>query len=107
MQAHLRKIRISPKKVNVLAEIIRDKDALIALDILKFTPQKAAKLLYKVLNSAVSNAEKNFQKESKDLWIKEIIVNKGPSFRRNIPSARGRALPITKPTTHISVILSV
>jgi large subunit ribosomal protein L22 len=106
MKAHLRRVRISPKKVNVVAGLVRGKNALEALDILKFTNKKAATFLYKALLSAVSNAENNDGKTKESLFIKEIIINKGPVFKRHVPSARGRALPLNKPTAHISIELT-
>lgn len=105
MKAHLRQTRISPKKANIVAGLVRGKDAAQALDILKFTPKKSAATLYKVVQSAVSNAENNDGITVDKLKIKSITVNKGPVFRRFIPSARGRALPLAKPTSHISVEL--
>ena len=105
MKAHLRKVRISPKKTNIVAGLVRGKNVLDALNILKFTPKKAAQFLYKVIQSAVSNAENNNKEKKDDLKIKEIIVNKGIVWKRHLPSTRGRALPIKKPTTHISVTL--
>ncbi len=106
MKAHLRKIRISPKKVNLVAELIRKKKVEIALDYLSFMPKKAAKLLYKVLKSAMSNATNNDKSESDKLYISSIVVNKGPVYKRFLPSTRGRALPLHKPTAHISIFLS-
>lgn len=105
MIAHLRRIRISPKKANLVAGLVREKPAVEALEILKFTPKKAAKILYKVLQSAVANAKNNNEKSPDSLFIKHIIINKGPVYRRHIPSTRGRALPIGKPTAHISIEL--
>ncbi|MCF7917669.1 50S ribosomal protein L22 [Candidatus Gracilibacteria bacterium] len=105
MKAHLKQIRISPKKTNVVAGLVRGKSVIEALNILKFTPKKAAQYLYKVLHSAVSNAENNDSQKREDLLVKEIIVNKGLVLKRFLPSTRGRALPLQKPTTHISVIL--
>jgi large subunit ribosomal protein L22 len=105
MKAHLKQIRISPKKTNVVAGLVRGKNVLEALDILKFTPKKAAHHLFKVIHSAMSNAENNEQKKRENLVIKEIVVNKGLVLKRYLPSTRGRALPLRKPTTHISVIL--
>lgn len=106
MIAHLRRVRISPKKVNIVAGLVRGKSAQEALDILKFTPKKASHHLYKVVASAVANAENNDGKKADVLVVKEITVNKGPVFKRFIPSARGRALPLAKPTAHISVELT-
>ena len=105
MKAHLRGIRISPKKANIVAGLVRGKSAVEALNILRFTPKKASKLLYKVLHSAVSNAEHNGGANRDDLVIKQIIVNRGSFHKRHLPSTRGRALPIQKPTAHITIEL--
>ncbi|MCK5460890.1 50S ribosomal protein L22 [Candidatus Gracilibacteria bacterium] len=105
MKAHLRRVRISPKKTNLVAGLVRGKDAVEALSFLKFAPQKAGAVLYKVLHSAVANAENIGGKIRENLKIKSIVVNKGPFYKRSQPSTRGRALPISKPTAHISVEL--
>ncbi len=105
MKAHLRRTRTSPKKANIVAGLVRGKDAQEALDILRFTPKKSAALIYKVLQSAVSNAENNDGMSVDKLKVKSIIINKGPVYRRYVPSPRGRALPLSKPTAHISVEL--
>jgi len=105
MQAFLRKVRISPKKANLVAGLVRWKAALEALDILKFAHKKAADFLYKAIKSAISNAENNEKARATDLWVKEIVVNNGEVWKRIIPSSRGRSLPIQKPTAHISVLL--
>jgi large subunit ribosomal protein L22 len=105
MKAHLRGIRISSKKANIVAGLIRKKDVLEALNILKFTAKKSAKVLYKVLYSAISNAEKNNDKNRANLKIKEIVITKGTFLKRFLPSTRGRALRLNKPTAHISIEL--
>ena len=105
MKAHLRRTRISPKKANLVAGLIRGKSVEEALQILKFTPKKAAKTLYKVVHSAAANAEQNDSQTRSDLMIKTVLVTKGPFYKRFLPSARGRALPINKPTSHITVEL--
>ncbi len=105
MKSHLRDIRISPKKTNVVAGLVRGKSATDALDILKFTPKKAAQLLYKAVHSAVANAENSGQGKREELSVKEVVINKGAVQKRYVPSTRGRALPLRKPTTHISVTL--
>jgi len=105
MKAHLRQYRVSPKKANVVAGLIRNKSAVEALEILKFTPKKSAQVLYKVLHSAVANAENNDSENRDNLWIKSVIINKGPVWKRYLPSTRGRALPLRKPTSHITVEL--
>lgn len=106
MKSHLRKIRISPKKANIVAGLVRGKDAVEALNILKFTPKKAAAILYKALHSAVANAENNDNKKREGLMIASLLINKGPVYKRHLPSTRGRALPISKPTTHITIELA-
>ena len=106
MKAHLRRTRISPKKANIVAGLIRGKSANEALDILKFTPKKASAILYKTLHSAVSNAEANDNKKRDNLKIAAVIINKGPVYKRHMPSTRGRALPIHKPTSHITIELT-
>ncbi len=105
MKAHLRRVRVSPKKANVVAGLVRGKSVSEALDTLKFTPKKSAKILYKVVHSASQNAVNNDGKKLEDLKIKSLIINKGPFYKRFLPSARGRALPLNKPTAHISVEL--
>lgn len=103
MIAHLRKIRISSKKANLVAGIVRGMPVEKALKTLKFTPKKAAKILYDVIQSAASNAENNFKQNPETLVIKEIIVNEGTTYKRHQPVSRGRAHPILKRTAHITV----
>lgn len=78
-----------------------------ALTTLKKLPKTGAQILYKVVHSAMANAEQNDGQKRKDLYIKELIVNKGAAFRRYVPMARGRARPIDKFTSHITVKLGV
>ncbi len=103
MKAILRRIRISPKKANLVAELVRNKNALEAVDILNFTPKKAAKVLKKVVQSAIANAEENNKQKKEGLYIKEIIVTEGPTYKRSLPISRGRMHPILKRTSHITV----
>lgn len=107
MKAIARNIRISPKKANLIAGLVRKKNAQEALSILKFTPKKGAKLLYKVLHSAMANAENNFKQKKDSLVIKEIIVTEGPTFKRSVPVSRGRVHPILKRNAHITVTLGL
>ena len=106
MKASLRNVRISPKKVNLVAELVRTADLDQALATLEFTPKKAAKILYKVVASAKANAETNNNAKSEDLFIKEIKISKGMTIKRFIPISRGRAHPINKFCSHIHVILA-
>lgn len=105
MKAILRQVRISPKKANLVAELVRRKPATEAVDILKFTPKKAAPILKKLIESAIANAENNLKQKKENLYIKEIIVNEGPTYKRRIPVSRGRAHPLLKRTSHIIVEL--
>lgn len=107
MKAIARHIRISPKKANLVAGLVRKKNAAEALDILKFTPKKAAKILHKVIKSAVANATNNFKQKAEDLEIKEIVVTEGVMFKRSVPISRGRMHPILKRNSHITVIVGL
>ena len=105
MKAILRRTRISPKKANLVAALVRRKKALEAVDILKFTPKKAALILKKLIESAIANAENNMNQDKDSLNIKEIIVTEGPTYKRSIPISRGRTHPLLKRTSHITVKL--
>jgi large subunit ribosomal protein L22 len=107
MKAILRAIRITPKKANLIAGMIRKKPAKEALTILKYTPKKAAKLIYKLLTSAMANASNNFKQDENTLIVKEVVVNKGPTFKRGVPVSRGRVYPILKRTSNIIILLEV
>ncbi len=107
MKAVLRRIRISPKKANLVAGLVRGKKVKEALDILKFTPKKGAKILYKVLHSSASNAKNNFKQSFDDLVVSKVLVTKGPTHKRSLPISRGRLHPIRKRTSHITVEVGV
>lgn len=105
MKAILRQVRISPKKVNLIAAMVRNKKVTDALDLLHFVPKKAAPILKKVISSAMANAENNFKQEREALYIKEIVVTEGTTLKRGVPISKGRVHPIKKKTTHITVKL--
>jgi large subunit ribosomal protein L22 len=105
MKAILRKIRISSKKVNLVAALVRNKKVLDAVDVLKFTPKRSAPVLRKLIESATANAKTNLKQNPEDLMIKEIIVTEGPTYKRSIPISKGRMHPILKRTSHITVKL--
>jgi large subunit ribosomal protein L22 len=107
MKAILRAIRITPKKANLIAGMIRKKPTQEALTILKYTPKKAAKLLYKLLNSAVANATNNFKQDQSSLIVSEVVIGKGPTLKRGVPVSRGRVYPILKRSSNITIILGV
>lgn len=98
-------VRISPLKVNFICAEIRGKQIDEALTILRFTPKRGAKELEKVLNSAVANAENNFNLDRDSLYVTEAYANDGPQLKRWRPRARGMAYPILKRTSHIGVVV--
>ncbi|NLJ98447.1 MAG: 50S ribosomal protein L22 [Tissierellia bacterium] len=98
-------VRISPLKVNFICDEIRGKQVDEALTILRFTPKKGAKELEKVLNSAIANAENNFNLDRDSLYVTEAYANDGPQLKRWRPRARGMAYPILKRTSHIGVVV--
>ncbi len=103
MKAILRQVRISPKKINLVASLVRRKGAKEAMEMLKFVPKKGAPILRKLIGSAVANAAANFKQDKESLVIKEIIVTEGTTYKRRMPVSRGRSYPILKRTSHISV----
>lgn len=101
--AKLRYQRLSPQKARLVADIVRGKNALQALNVLRFTNKKAAKYIEKTLRSAIANAKHNFNMDSDKLYISKILIDKGPVLKRISPRAMGRADVIRKPTAHITI----
>ena len=99
-------VRISPRKVRLVVDMVRGKKVDEALTILKFSPTPAARAVAKVVKSATANAENNFQMEPSDLSITEIFAHEGRTFKRYRPQGRGRVNPILKRSTHIGVFVS-
>ena len=99
-------IRTSPRKIRLVADLIRGLDSSEALTRLKFTNKAAALILIKLINSAVANAEENYKLKKDNLFIKEIKVDGGPTLDRWMPRAFGRATPIRKRTSHVNLILA-
>lgn len=98
-------IRISPRKVKTVIDLIRGKDLGEALNILKFTPKAASKPVEKLIESAAANAENNYDMDVEKLYVSEIQANQGPTLKRFRARAQGRATQILKRTSHISVVL--
>lgn len=98
--------RISPKKARDVANTLKGQSANEALESLRFIPRKAARLLRKTLQSAIANAENNFNLNSDQLVIASAIIEEGPAFRRFKPTARGSAHPFRKRTSHIRITLA-
>lgn len=107
MKAYARNIRISPKKLAVVAEVIRGMKAEEALKFLKFAPKKWADLLYKVVHSAVHNAEHNDAQKRSDLYLSTLVITKGIVYKRGNPVSRGRMHPILKRTSNVALELQV
>lgn len=107
MKAYGKNIRISPKKMLVIAEIVKGKEASEALKFLKFAPKKWAQMLYKILYSAVKNAENNNNQDAAHLYIDSLIVSKGIVYKRGNPVSRGRTHSILKRTSNIKLELQV
>ena len=99
-------IRISPRKLRYVAEIVRNKSVEQAVGILTFTPKKAASILKKAVESAAANASENHDMDEDSLLISKIMVNEGPILKRFRPRARGRASRIRKRTSHLTVVVS-
>ncbi|MGM0610493.1 MAG: 50S ribosomal protein L22 [Thermodesulfobacteriota bacterium] len=97
--------RISPQKARLVAENIKGKPVEDALNTLNFTPKKSASMIAKVLSSALANAEQNFSLDIDELYVKQVMVDGGPSWKRIRPRAMGRATRILKRTSHITVIV--
>ena len=95
--------RIAPRKVRLIADLIRDQDVPYALDILAFSPKRAARMVEKVLLSAVANADDQGEVDANDLIVTSARVDEGPTIKRIRPKDRGRAHPILKRTCHILV----
>jgi len=104
-QAHAKYIRISPRKVKIVIDLIRGKSAEEAQAILTYTPKAAAPVVLKVLNSAIANAVNNKGLNVKDLFVAEVYANPGPTLKRYVARSRGSASPMLKRTSHISVVL--
>ena len=102
-QAVLKFVRLSPQKGRLLADLVRGKPVSEALDTLKFSRQRAAGILRKVLESAIANAENNNGADIDELRVSEIFVDEGPVMKRIRPRAKGRADRIVKRTSHITV----
>ena len=110
IRAIARHIAISPQKVRLVLDSVRGKDAQEALDLLRFMPQKAAEPVYKLIQSAIANAEQNYGLESDELFISHIYADDGPRHRLSPYGgrfgARGRFKPILRRSSHITVTLA-
>ena len=97
---------VPPRKVRLLVDMVRGKKVDEALTVLRFTPSPTARIVAKVIKSAAANAENNFQMPPEDLKIVRIFVDEAPTLKRFRPRSRGRASPILKRSSHITVIVA-
>ena len=104
-RAYLRNARISPRKVQIVLDLIRNKPLDIALAALDLTPKAASPIVSKLVKSAQANAVNNFSMDGDNLYVAECFVTPGPIMKRIMPRAQGRAYRILKRTSHIPVVL--
>ncbi len=104
--AHLRFLRMSPRKVRLVADLIRGRSVNRSVSILTLTNKRPAKPLLKLLLSAVANARHNYSLSENNLRVQSITVDGGPALKRWMPKAHGRATPVRERTSHIHIVLS-
>jgi large subunit ribosomal protein L22 len=105
VKAKLRFVRVGPRKARLVADLIRGKGSEEAVNILRFTQKGAAKIVSKVLKSAIANATQKKTIDIDHLYVKHISVDEGPMMKRFMPRALGRATTIRKKTSHIQIVL--
>jgi len=106
IKAKAKHIKISPRKVRLVVDVVRGMVVDKALDQLRFVNKKATLPVRKLIESGIANAEHNYELEKNNLFVKEIRVDEGVTMKRWMPRAYGRATPIRKRTSHISLVLS-
>jgi len=106
VQATVRRVRIAPRKARLVVDMVRSLDALDAKKQLQTLPKRSAGVVYKLLNSAIANAEHNNKLKVENLYIVRAFVDEGPTLKRWMPRAFGRATQIRKRTSSITIVLS-
>ena len=104
-KAHLKYTRISPRKVEIVLDLIRKKPVNVAMAVLKYTPKAACEDLQKLLKSAIANAENNHNMDTTKLYVAECFAGPGPILKRIRPASKGRANRILKRTSHVTLVL--
>ncbi len=104
-RAEAKMVRIAPRKVRLVCDLVRGKDIANAFNVLEFTNKASSPVVAKLLKSAVANAVNNEGKDMEKLFVKEIYANEGPTLKRFRPRAHGRAYEILKRTSHIVAIV--
>ena len=105
-KAILRYTRMATRKVRLVVDLVRGKQVGEAMTILKFTPRRAARVVEKVLKSAVANAEQREIGDVDELWVSRAYVDQGPTLKRIQPAPRGKAHPIKKRTSHVTLVVA-
>ncbi|MDR1622679.1 MAG: 50S ribosomal protein L22 [Synergistaceae bacterium] len=105
-KAMVRQVRVSPTKVRQVLALIRGKKAEEAMTVLRFSPQKAARVVFKVLQSAIANAEHNYGMDTDKLFVLTAWADQGPSMKRFRPASMGRAHPYVHHTSHVTVTVA-
>ena len=104
-RATLKRIRMSPRKARLVIDLIRGKQVEPALHILRFSTKKGAKFAHKLLESAIANAREHARADVDNLWVTEGWVDEGQTLKRFMPAAHGRATPIRKRSSHMTIVL--
>jgi large subunit ribosomal protein L22 len=104
-KAIARHIRIAPRKIRIVVDLIRGKNVGEAFAILKYTPKVGAEVVEKVLKSAIANAEHNYDMNADALYVSEVFVDQGPTLKRIHPRSRGQAFKILKRTSHVTLVV--
>jgi len=104
-KAIARYIRIAPRKIRIVIDLIRGKQIGEAFAILKYTPKVASEVVEKVLKSAVANAEHNFNMDVEKLYVAEAYADQGPTLKRIHPRSRGQAFSILKRSSHVTLVV--
>lgn len=104
--ARLKGASLSAQKARLVADMVRRQTVSKALDVLRFTPKKGARIMLKLLESAVANAENNHGADIDSLKVHRIMVDEGPTLKRVSPRAKGRANRISKRSSHITIVVS-
>lgn len=104
-KAIARHIRIAPRKIRIVVDLIRGKNVGEAFAILKYTPKVGAEVVEKVLKSAVANAEHNCDLNTDALYVSQVFVDQGPTLKRIHPRSRGQAFKILKRTSHVTLVV--
>ncbi len=105
-KAIVRNVRMTPRKMKLICDLIRGKDAGTAYALMNNTPKAASEVMIKLLKSCVANAENNFNMDTDRLYVKEVHVAPGPVMKRVMPRAQGRAFRILKRTSHVTMVLA-